>query len=225
MKTYKLDIKSISNTQYIEEKQIQYSHAMRTMYKSFNKLDDSEYIKFIKNKFNLNDIEYRSIRSQFETKFAQIKTNKSNLENEIILLEEKIKELRKIEKRTSEQTKDLFKAKGKLDNKTSSLSNDIVFGTRSVLSYYTHLCNKIRSFDVNSEDYNKTLKILNDKLFEYKQNRINNIYLLGESNQHGNRFFDFDIVNKIIIYKPKKGIKIEIKFENYKCHKQELLKI
>ena len=51
------------------------------------------------------------------------------------------------------------------------------------------------------------------------------MFLMGEANQTGNRFFDFDLVNQTIIYKPVKGKKIEIIFSNYKSYYNELLKL
>jgi IS605 OrfB family transposase len=39
---------------------------------------------------------------------------------------------------------------------------------------------------------------------------------MGEANQKGNRFFNFDLINKTIIYKPKIGTKIEFKLSNRK---------
>ena len=39
---------------------------------------------------------------------------------------------------------------------------------------------------------------------------------MGEANQKGNRFFEFDLINKVIIYKPFKGKKIILELCNRK---------
>lgn len=195
------------------------------MYKNIDILNNSEFNNEIKNGFNLTEIEYRSIKSIVETKVRQIKTNKSSLENEIVILESEVKELRETDKRIKKQTEDLFKTQRKLDKKINSLPNDIVFGTRALLSYYTHLHNKLNNLDENSIEFEKIKAKIEQKQNEYRESRLNNIYVLGEANYKGNRFFEFDLKNKTIYYKPKRGIKIEIKFSNYKCHKEELLRI
>jgi len=49
--------------------------------------------------------------------------------------------------------------------------------------------------------------------------------LLGEANQKGNRFFEFDLNNNLIYYKPQKGIKIKLELNNYINYRNHLIKL
>jgi len=62
---------------------------------------------------------------------------------------------------------------------------------------------------------------------QYQEHRKQEIYLLGEANQKGNRFFDFDFNNKQLIYKPDSKTKILIKLNLNDVSKyyNELLKL
>lgn len=221
MISIKFDIKSTSDNDYINNKCKQYSYAYRKMYRNFNMLNNDDFRNQIKIKYNLNETEYRSIKSEIETKVSQTKTNKSNLENEIICLENDIKILRNKLNRTKKETRVLFKLDRKLKRKNKSLSNDIVFGSRMLLKEITHLHNKIRN---NINDNDLKLK-LETKLAEYRTKRILPIYVLGEANQSSNRFFSFDFKNNIIIYKPNKNTKIRIEICNQRNKEKILLRL
>lgn len=47
--------------------------------------------------------------------------------------------------------------------------------------------------------------------------------IAGEKGPYGNRLFDFDFAASKVIFKPKRGIKIEIKFALSKKQREELL--
>lgn len=59
---------------------------------------------------------------------------------------------------------------------------------------------------------------------EFKQNRLSPMMIAGETRHKGNRLFDFDFENNLVIFKPKKGIKIPIEFKMSNKQKVELLK-
>jgi len=102
-----------------------------------------------------------------------------------------------------------------LQRKDKSLGNDIVFGTRTLLKKISFLNNNKKE----NKDAIETAKK------EFTENRLYPFYLLGEANQHGNRFFDFDLENKKIIYKPERGTKVEICFSNYRTYKKTLMRL
>ncbi len=54
MLTYKLKIKSISDSAYVERKQINYSYAFRKLYKNFDKLTDPGFRSWVIKEFGLD---------------------------------------------------------------------------------------------------------------------------------------------------------------------------
>lgn len=60
---------------------------------------------------------------------------------------------------------------------------------------------------------------------EFKANRLKPILIAGEIRHKGNRLFDLDFENNQVVFKPKRNIKIQIKFVCSKKQKEELLKI
>jgi len=60
---------------------------------------------------------------------------------------------------------------------------------------------------------------------EFKDRRLVSMLIAGETRQKGNRLFDLDFENNLIVFKPKRGIKISIEFVCSKKQKEELLKI
>jgi hypothetical protein len=212
--TIKLHIKSLSDVDYIINKQKNYSYCFRKLYKNINLIKNPKYLKELKSNFSLTDIELRSIISEVKSKFKQIETSKSKLEDEIVLLTNDINELKKKSK-SNKNTRRIIKLTKKLNIKNELLPKDIVFGGKFNLTKL--------SFLNNDKIINKN-EILNVKK-EYEDNRLLPIFLLGEANQTANRFFKFDLKNNKIIYKPNKNTKINIEFTNYKSYKNTLLRL
>lgn len=214
MQTIKIKIKVCSDNQFVKNKQIEYSCAFRKLYSNIDLIKESSYLNSIKDKFNLNDIELRSIVSEVNAKFNQVNTAKAKLENEIINLQNDITYIKSLTK-SNKNNRKLYKLTNKLNYKSNSLSKDIVFGGKSTLTRLSFL---------NNDKANNISEIDNLKL-EYVNNRNLPLSVLGEANQKGNRFFKFDLPNNIIIYKPNKGSKIEITLCNYSNYKQILCKL
>lgn len=213
MITIKLKIKNIDDLKFVSNKQTQYSFAFRKLYKHYDNLD-SELITLLKNRHNLNEIEFRSLKEDVSTKINQIKKNKEKISIEIISLEEELNKLMDKPK-SRKNTRKIFRLNKKLQYKNKALSKEITFGGRFNLSKISYLSNdKIK----NQSDIDKFKKI-------YQNNRTLPIYILGEANQKGNRFFDFDLLNNVIYYKPKKGVKITINVHQYNNYKSILEKL
>ena len=88
----KLHITNIADYEFIHDKQYNYSGAFRLLYKHIGNLS-KEMESFIKTKFNLNEIEFRSVREEVKTKFNQTQINKDKLIDEIIDLQDELKYL------------------------------------------------------------------------------------------------------------------------------------
>ena len=204
MKVLKLTYKSCSDYEFLEEKTKSFNQAMIYIYKNLERID-KEFVNSVKYKFGLNDIEYRSALSQAN----QVKSgfiNKIEKEKlEIVILIDEIKLLEEKKKLTKKQTKTLFKLRKQLKRKKKFVKSDVVFGSKFLLKKISYLSNNIGKTEdeilKNKEDLEKFKKQFNDK-------RYGNLFLIGESNQKGNRFFDFDLLKNTIIYKPYKGKKI-----------------
>jgi hypothetical protein len=209
-----IDISNINNSNYITNKQLNYSYAFRKLYNNINKIDEIFYYKQIKLKFYLNDIELRSLISEVKSKYSQIKTNKHKLSEEILDLETNIKYLKSLPK-SNKNTRKLFKLNNLLIKKNKLLSKDIVFGSKVLLKKLSYL---------NNDKINNIVQINKTKQ-EYINNRLLPLFILGEANQFGNRFFRFNLINNEIIYKPNKNIKINIEFSNYKSYNKTLIKL
>lgn len=226
MQSLKLKIKHCDNLQFIEDKQKNYSFAFREAYKKINFFNKNEIINLLKEKYNLNDIESRSLFSSVTTKFNQTKTSKEKAEIRIVEITNTLNKLEKQKNKTKKERRTIHKLKQKLKFLNENLSKDVVFGGKYNLKKISYLSN-FKSQNINLKN-NKVLNVnesLSEYLVKYKNDRILPIYLLGEANQTGNRFFKFDLKNNKIIYKPEKGIKINIEFSNYRNYAKLLHKL
>ena len=207
MQTISFKYKS-NNNQYILEKLKSFSKCSIFIYKKFEEIQDKNLYTFCKKSFNLNDIELRSIISFVKQQIDSFNTKKEKTKEEIFELKEYYNRLLldKLNKRNKETksykklVKNLFNIQKKIDQKEKFLKSEPVFGSKKLLQRLSFLCN---NKEKNKEEI---IKIRN----KYKTKRLGNIYILGEANVGGNRFFNFDLPNNKIIYKPKFGTKIEI---------------
>lgn len=208
MITLKLKIKNISDNTFIQNKCTNYSYAFRGMYKMIDESSDINFINKFKKTFNLNDIEFRSLLNDVKSfKERDLKQKEKQIQ--------KIKELNKdIDSITNKHKK--FKLLNRLSYLNKTVNQSIVFGGRKLLSNITNECNK----PIRDENKLKNLRL------EFRRNRILPLFILGESNQKGNRFFDFNNLSKgDCVYKPQHGIKIKINFKFNKRQEEILNKL
>jgi hypothetical protein len=139
--TLKLNIKSISDSDFISNKVKQYNYAFHLLFKQIEESSNLDFINKIKSKFNLNDIEYRSLLSDvksFYVRNEKIKHNKidriNDLNSQIINFKLKPKSKKNIRK--------IFKLNNKIKYLNNLLNENIVFGGRKLLQQITHLYNK-----------------------------------------------------------------------------------
>lgn len=230
MITIPVHIKECNDLPFISGKQKKYSYAFRSVYSSSHKIKDKEFELHIRKKFTLTDIEYRSLVSDVENKIAQTNTNKENQEVRMMEITQDIEQLNE-NKKSNSITRKKFKKHKKYRELENSLPQNITFGGKQTLRELTRLHNKITAInrELNVEKRNKMLSEnqswIDKKTIEWKQNRILHVYLLGEANQKGNRYFDFNFVDKSIIYKPYKGKKVEIKYSCNGNHQKQLLEL
>ena len=207
MQTLSFKYKS-NNDQYILKKLKSFSKCSIFLYKKFEEIQDKNLYQFCKKSFSLNDIELRSIICFVKQQIDSFNTKKKQTKEEIVelknhqnkLLIDKLNKRNKETKSYKQIVKDLFSIQKKINQKEEFLKSEIVFGSKKILQRLSFLCNN------KEKNKDEIIKIRN----EYRTKRLGNIYILGEANEKGNRFFTFDLPNNRIIYKPKFGTKIEI---------------
>ena len=182
MLTYKLKIKSISDSAYVQRKQINYSYAFRKLYKNFDKLTDPTFKKWMWEEFDLDSWDWSSLREEVKVVKSQEKTRKAKILKKILGLEEALK-LIKSKKQTKSSEIKICKLAKSLKHNKRMLSKDIVFGGRKLLV-------KVSKKD---KDYLEAKE-------EYSKCRLRPIYSIGECNPKGNRKFKLDIENWTINY-------------------------
>ena len=202
MISLKLHIVSCSDKNYIIDKMVSYSYTFRKLYKNVEKLGNKNY--------------KISIKSEAETKFKKTLTNKENTEKKIV---ERTKEINKLNEKqilSKKERRELFKLKRNLTYLNKNLSKNITFGGKANLRKISKYANNTTK--KGKKLYKKYLKL-------YKEQRTLSLYLEGEANQKGNRFFNFDLSNNLIVYKPNKETKIVFKVANYKNYKNTFNKL
>ena len=212
MLTRKLHIIEIDNSAYIKHKQKNYSYAFRRLYKMLDEASDYDFIFKFKQAFSLNDIEYRSLLSEV----------KSFRDREITLTKEKeqlICELNKQLENKELSKKEIYSIHRKIRKLSKNLGKESAFGGRNLQRRLTIECNKTGI--LRNEEKITQLKE------EFHKKRILPFYIMGEANQKGNRFFDISKLcsEGIVIYKPQKGIKIQIKVKVPRKFQSELKKL
>jgi len=215
--SYKINI-TISEEfkQFISNKRDDFSYAFRKGYKKYKTLSIIELEKYIKQNFDLNDIESRGVISKIKSRFDSTSLNKDEKCARIVNISKQINDLKS--EKIKYKIRNKFKLTKKLSKLDKNLSHDIVFGTKYLLQKISYLSNCKKDEDI--------YKLIKSYKQQYQEHRKQEIYLIGEANQKGNRFFDFDFISKQLIYKPNIKTKIAIKLNlNDSMYYKNLLKL
>ena len=213
MKTRNIPIRSISDADAFGVEVYNFNGAYRCLYKRIEESSDSAFKTEFIRRFNLNDILYRSLVS-------------------LIVAQKKAKEEQDKEKQQTVEGiyadissgnltgKNAFKEFRRAKRLERSLKSDNVFGTKALLQQITKEFNK----DKELRDYNKIDRLKR----EYRQKRIQPIYVMGEANQKGNRFIDFkELLAGRVVFKPSadRHYTIELDLNAVKSMRTELIKL
>ena len=228
MLSLKLPIIHNSDASFVEDKMKQHGYAFREVLKRLDESSNQGFEDEIKDKFNLTDIEYRSVKSNAETFFKQCETNRKKLLKRIETKQEELDELLKKRNDKKELTKkekySVHKLQTLLPRLRSSLNNKPVFGGRKNLQHLTHLHNQYNKLLINLSSSVDEIDILHleseltglfDRITKQKEKYVNqrlrSFFIIGEKNYKGNRFFDFSKLNEgLLVYKPKYGTKVNL---------------
>lgn len=212
MLTFNSDILECSDINYLINKQLNYSHAFRFLYKKIEESSDNNLEVYLCDRFNLTQVEYRSVIYEVTSFHKIIKTSIKNKEKIITDKQKEFKILNSNDKKSKKDIRKIFKLNKSITFLNNSIKNDVVFGGRKNLQEITRLNNKL-----NNLSDNDNLEELNDRLEKakrvYQNFRIKSCLNIGEANTKGNRFFNFSRLDEgIIMYNPNRKTKIEIKF-------------
>ena len=220
MLTEVFKISSCSDIETLERMEDLSSAAFRFLFVHFDKTSDKLFLDQVAHRFNLDVYSISIILKDVEGVVKSRESINKNKEELVCYIEQELEQLRKELKKDKLSTKKrksigrkIFKLEKKLRRTTDALNNNIVFGGRKNLSDMS------KAKNANDEDAYVKAK----QIFDTKRNR--GILLGGEAHHNGNRYINFDLENDIIVYKPRKGVKIEIKLQHkFDKKKVELMK-
>lgn len=213
MITIKFNILS-NDVDYIAKKQSNYSYAFRKLYNNINMIEGIR--KHIIKRYELSSWEFNCLLEDVTTKFKQIKTQKNKCESDIVSISNELASLNSKLTKSTYDIRQIFKLNKKLKYKNNLLSKDIVFGGKK----------QLRRIGFLSNDKSKNIDLISEIKKAYHNQRLLPINYIGSANDpNSNRYFHFDFINNEIIYKPKKGIKISLKYKIANKYKSYLLKL
>lgn len=158
----------------------------------------------------MNDIEYRSLKSKAKGQMSALQTQYQKKEDKLADLQEDLSSCKSKRIR--------LKINEKIINLKQQLNcgdNAITFGSLALQRALTKECNK-KDEEFNQEKVDELRK-------QWKKSRKMPLYVMGEANQHGNRFFDLKMLSQgKAIYKPSKNESCNIMFSCSKAQRETL---
>ena len=228
---------------FIKLKKYNQSSALYYFYKNYKKVVSSKDDKEIfKNRFNLTPSEFEYIKIEVDSlisknkAFTKEKVNRlKRLEKELKSLEDKFKD----NECTKKERRRIVKVRELITYIKDSLTRDITFGGKDNLKNISRFSNKIKNLsslientsDSSEKDklvkqLDETKNSLNVARENFNNNRVRSLYIVGETQFKGNRYFDFSELTKgVLYYKPNRSTRIAIPFYSNKLSDIELLKL
>lgn len=202
----KFRITECDNPGLIEEKTRQYTYALHLLYKMIDESSDPAFIERFMERFGMTDIEYRSLCSAVKARRTA----------DSAAAEEKLRRADELEKAIADEENPgkRFRMFRKMRYLRRSAGSGPVFGGKALLR------------DI-SQEYNKGCDMdagrLSKKLAEYRKKRRLPLFVVGEANKKGNRFFDLSHIEEgIVVYKPARDLKSTISFKLPDKYKEEM---
>lgn len=198
MLTRKLKIKNdINVSDYCER----YTGMYHELFFHFEESEDKNFQAYIRDKYSMDSWLYQSCKTEVEVKLKQIATSykkkKAELDELLSITEFKSKRHR-------------YYVLKSIAYLSENIGKNIIFGGKAMIRRISFLSNPIKSRKQKHKRMNaRELKRVRSN---FKNRRMMPISIIGEAPQNSNRKFNFDFVNKKVIFKPEKGLKIEIEF-------------
>ena len=195
MTTLKLYITDMEDANFIKEKQNNYSYAFRLLFKMIEESSDKSFIDRFMTRFNLNDIEYRSLLCEVKSRKERVNTARNKKQKRIDRLAEVIAD-------PTATAKERFKAYNTKAYLTRRLDKEPTFGGLALQRKLT------REYNRKKRDNEKISQLTK----QFREKRILPFTIVGEANVKGNRFFDLSTLanESNVTYKPFRGKKVKI---------------
>jgi len=237
MLTQKLYITETTDDTLLVEYQQAYTKLFYKLYNNAELMADDEFIKCQLNEY-IDKSTYDVCVNDVKVKLKQYETSRNKKLNQI---EEIIKLLEKDNFVTNKEKRHKYKLINKLTKLKRTIDNNITFGgkqlargieklNRSINLLNDELIKVKQNKEIKLNEVKELEKIIKDKQTiltkyraKFKENRLLGFSFTGRANEKGNRKFNFDLNNNLIIFKPNKNTKINIKFNYRDSQTKELL--
>lgn len=237
MLTKKLYISETSNDILLVEYQQAYTKLFYKLYNNAELMCDDDFIKNQLNEY-IDKSTYDVCVNEVKVKLKQYETSRNK---KLMQIEEITKLLEKDNFITKKEKRHKYKLINKLAKLKRTIDNNITFGGKQLLIDIEKLNRSINLLnneliklkedkEVNLTKVKELENIIKDKQIiltkyrtKFKENRQLGFSFTGRANEKGNRKFNFDLNNNLIIFKPNKNTKINIKFKYRDNKTKELL--
>lgn len=237
MLTQKLYITETTDDTLLVEYQQAYTKLFYKLYNNAELMADDDFIKSQLNEYIDRTI-YEYCKIDVKVKLKQYETSRNK---KLTQIEEITKLLEKDNFVTKKDKRYKYKLINKLAKLKRTIDNNITFGgkqlvrdieklNRSINLLNNELTNLKQNKDIKLKQIKELENTIKDKQTilakyrsEFKENRQLGITLIGTANEKGNRKFNFDLNNNLIVFKPNKNTKIHINFKYRDNKTKELL--
>jgi len=237
MLTQKLYITETTDDTLLVGYQQAYTKLFYKLYNNAELMADDDFIKSQLNEFIDRTI-YEYCKIEVKVKLKQYETSRNK---KLTQIEEITKLLEKDNFVTKKEKKHKYELINKLAKLKRTIDNNITFGGKQLARDIEKLNRSINLLnnELTNLKQNKYIKLKQIKELEntikdkqiilakyrsqFKENRQLGITLIGAANEKGNRKFNFDLNNNLIIFKPNKNTKIHINFKYRDSKTRELL--
>lgn len=209
MKTLKLHITHLEDKGFVREKQVRFSNALILVYNRLDECEDKEFIRRVMERFQLNDIEYRSVKAAAKAAREQDSARDEQFAERIQSIFEDLSN-------NEVPYHKRFKMFNRIQRLQRRIGKPQVFGNVQTLRELTRECNKDGCDEAKVEQLRK----------QYHEKRVQPLFVIGEGIYKGNRFFDlFHLAKGVCVYKPCKKQHYEIRFKVEKRLRNELERV
>ena len=237
MLTQKLYITETTDDTLLVGYQQAYTKLFYKLYNNAELMADDDFIKSQLNEYIDRTI-YEHCKIEVKAKLKQYETSRNK---KLTQIEEITKLLEKDNFVTKKEKRYKYKLINKLAKLKRTIDNNITFGGKQLLRDIEKLNRSInllndelikikQNKDIKLKQIKELENAIKDKQTilakyrsEFKENRQLGITLIGAANEKGNRKFNFDLNNNLIVFKPNKNTKIHINFKYRDNKTKELL--
>lgn len=222
MKTLKAKNKFVSHPDILKDVIFQSTGLFYKLYNNAELLEDKGFKQELLSENSLIDVfMYECIVSDVKRKLAQ----KETFDNKKLAEIEQVERILENENKNIITKKKRYKLINKLAQLKRNINKDSCFGGKSLLRKITKHAQLAKNLGdkLTDKEVLENQRLHEKELAEFRSKRSLGVYLIGACNRGCNCKFNFDLPNRTVVFKLKKGINIEIKFSDRR--EKELLKL